>query len=371
MRIATFKLENMFDRPRAMNLATWAEGRPALEAHQRLNELFNRATYNAATKRQILELLEQQGLLRTDSGPWMKLRKIRGKLIHRPNNGAPTIVAGGRSSWIGWVELHTESVSDTARLNTARVMNVVNADVLAVVEADDRPGLVLFNSSVLPLVGAAPYEHVHLFDGNDDRGIDVGLVTRAAFPIRGLRSHVDDRTPSGARTFSRDCPEYEVELPDGSRLWVLVNHLKSKGYGSPASNNARRRLQAERVRALVDEHLAAGDENVVVLGDLNDTPGSDPLAPLLAEGSVLRDIADHPAHDDGGRPGTHGNCTASGKLDYILVSPALWQRVTAAGIERRGMWGGANGTLWPHFDEVASAIDAASDHAAVWVELAD
>jgi endonuclease/exonuclease/phosphatase family metal-dependent hydrolase len=33
------------------------------------------------------------------------------------------------------------------------------------------------------------------------------------------------------------------------------------------------------------------------------------------------------------------------------------------------MWGGKNGTLWPHFDEVVSADTSASDHAAVWVEL--
>ena len=53
----------------------------------------------------------------------------------------------------------------------------------------------------------------------------------------------------------------------------------------------------------------------------------------------------------------------------ILLSPELFGKVKAAGVERRGMWGGAKGTLWPHFLEVTRAEEAASDHAAVWVEL--
>ncbi len=71
----------------------------------------------------------------------------------------------------------------------------------------------------------------------------------------------------------------------------------------------------------------------------------------------------------GGRPGTHGNCTASSKIDYILLSADLFVRIRSAGVERRGMWGGVNGTLWPHFPEVEKAMDAGSDHAALWVDI--
>jgi hypothetical protein len=34
------------------------------------------------------------------------------------------------------------------------------------------------------------------------------------------------------------------------------------------------------------------------------------------------------------------------------------------------MWGGKNGTLWPHYPEVKGPKDVASDHAALWVDLA-
>ena len=85
--------------------------------------------------------------------------------------------------------------------------------------------------------------------------------------------------------------------------------------------------------------------------------------------SPLKDIAEFQGIQDGGRPGTHGNCTASSKIDYILLSPSLFQKLTAAGIERRGMWGGKNGTLWPHFPEVDMEMHAGSDHAALWAEI--
>jgi hypothetical protein len=33
------------------------------------------------------------------------------------------------------------------------------------------------------------------------------------------------------------------------------------------------------------------------------------------------------------------------------------------------VWGGVNGTLFPCYDEMKKAVDAASDHAAIWAEI--
>jgi hypothetical protein len=35
------------------------------------------------------------------------------------------------------------------------------------------------------------YRHVMLVDGNDDRGIDVGIMTKPGFEIGDIRSHVE------------------------------------------------------------------------------------------------------------------------------------------------------------------------------------
>lgn len=369
MKVASFNLENMFDRAKAMNNATWAEGKSALEAHSELNVLINQPVYDEATQRRILDLLDEQEILTKDEGPLLRIRKIRGKFVKRARDGTVTVEAAGRDDWIGWVELVTEAVEERATENTARVIATVNPDILGVIEAEDRTTLRLFNTAVMPAVQGAPYDHAMLIDGNDERGIDVGLLTRDPYAILSIRTNVDAVDAKGV-IFSRDCAEYEIAMLDGVPMWVLVNHLKSKGYGRQGDNDARRLRQAQRVRELVDAHLAAGHERVVVLGDLNDKPDAKTLAPLLGSGTPLHDVATlATGYDDGGRPGTHGNCTAASKFDYILLSSALFARATAAGIERRGMWGGTKGTLWPHFPEVREAKDAASDHAAVWVEL--
>jgi len=193
-------------------------------------------------------------------------------------------------------------------------------------------------------------------------------MTRAAHPLLGIRSHVDDVDSSNRQIFGRDCPEYVVRLSATEEVTVLVNHFKSKGYGNQDDNDLKRRRQATRVAALYEALRADGVDNVVVLGDLNDTPDSVPLRPLLA-GTDLRDITEHPAFVSDGRIGTYANGTAKQKIDYVLLSPALYDRVVGGAIFRMGVWGGKNGTLFPHYPTMTSATHAGSDHAAIYADI--
>jgi endonuclease/exonuclease/phosphatase family metal-dependent hydrolase len=206
-----------------------------------------------------------------------------------------------------------------------------------------------------------------VIDGNDDRGIDVGVMTKVGYEIVSIRSHVDDTDDAG-EIFSRDCPEYKIVTPTGAHLTVLVNHLKSKGFGTASDSNAKRERQAQRVKEIYERLIADGEENVAVLGDLNDTPGSGPLAPLLQQ-TDLEDISQHPAFTNDGRPGTYGNGTKSQKIDYVLLSPALFDKVIGGAVFRLGVWGGKNGTLFPHYETMTRAIHAASDHAAIYADI--
>jgi len=369
VRIGAFNLENLFDRAKALNLGSWSEGKPILDAYARLNALFAKATYSPADKKKIVDGLTALGLDKRDGGgDYVILRQNRGRLLKRPKSGAPEVVANGRGEWIGWLELKTEAVNEVATRNTARVVADVGADALAVVEAEDRTALRRFNDNVLAVQQGWRYDHIMLIDGNDERGIDVGTLTRAGHAIVDLRSHVDDADDKG-QIFSRDCAEYEIETASGARILLLVNHLKSKGFGPSASSNEKRRRQTTRVRQIYDERRAAGMAAIAVLGDFNDTPDSDPLAPLLGQGSELKDVSAHPAFQGDGRPGTFGNGTKSEKFDYILLSPELFAKVTQAGVFRKGVWGGKNGTLFEHYDTITKAEEAASDHAAIWVDV--
>ena len=365
MRLASFNVENLFSRARAMNQETWAEGKVILNEFSKLNKLLQSANYTPAIKTKILDSLEVLNLLNSDESKFVLLRQNRGHLIKRPASG-PVIVANGRGDWIGWLELKTEAVNELATRMTAKVIGEVNADVLAVIEAEDRVALRHFHDQLLK-PGGITYRGIMLIDGNDERGIDVGLFTKQGFEVQTIVSHVDD-AKDGKTIFSRDCAEYLVQVSPTKRLLLLVNHFKSKGFGSPAESNARRKAQAQRVKEIYDQRRAEGVDLIAVVGDLNDTPGSDPLKPLIAN-TNLKDIFEHPEFDDGGRPGTFGNSTASNKIDYLLLSPELFARVTAGHVFRKGIWGGVNGTLFPHFDEMTAAIHAASDHAAIVADI--
>jgi len=379
MRIASFNVESFFERPVAMApktkalnessgaLAEWKPGASVLDAFAQLNDLLAKDTYEPADKAAIVDLLKQLGLRSSDESKWVVLRQNRGRLLRRSPGKDPVVVATGRSSWLGWVELKKEPLSDVSIQNTGRVLMELAADVQGIVEAESRIALVGVSRAVLPNVGGTPFEHVMLIDGNDERGIDVGIMTRNGWELADIRSHVDDADAQGL-IFSRDCAVYTV-TNGMQRIVVLLNHLKSKGYGNQADNNAKRLRQATRVTGIYQELRAGGEENVAVVGDFNDFPGSAPLQPLLA-GTDLKDVGEHPKFSaDAKRPGTFGNCTAKEKFDYILLSPKLFAKVTGGAVLRKGVWGGTNGTLWPHYPEIQRQVDQASDHAAIYADI--
>ncbi|HEX6667792.1 MAG TPA: endonuclease/exonuclease/phosphatase family protein [Solirubrobacterales bacterium] len=262
-----------------------------------------------------------------------------------------------------------EEINDVATNNTAAVIADVNPDILAVVEAEDRLALVRFSDYVLKSSQGADksFKHAMLIDGNDSRGIDVGLFTKESCPIVGMRSHVDDPGVSGYPLFSRDCAECEVEAGD-EKILLLVNHLKSKGYGGQEENDKRRKAQAKRVKEIYEERIAEGIENIVVLGDPNDTPDLPPLAPLLKE-TTLKEANELPGWVWGEREGTWSE-SQNTKFDYLLLSPALAGKVKAGGVNRKGVWHAPNAdNPWETLPTLKEPEQAASDHAAVWVEL--
>ena len=57
MRLASFNLENLFDRAKAFNEDTIAEGKVVLDKFGQLNKLFAKSTYSDADKTKILNVL--------------------------------------------------------------------------------------------------------------------------------------------------------------------------------------------------------------------------------------------------------------------------------------------------------------------------
>jgi len=362
LRIASFNLENLFTRPAAMAEGSGPEGQQAIDDHAELSAIIAKLAYSPADKQRLIELERRYRFAdsNTPANALLVLNTLRERLYSKSHSGEVSVVAAGRMSWTGWFELPHTNIEWRATHNTARVIAEVNPDILVCVEAEDRITLKRFNEQLLAAQFERGFPHVMLVDGNDDRGIDVGILSR--HPISGVRSHIDDRNPNGQRTFSRDCAEYVIELSGGRRLVILANHFKSKRGGNDHTAQAKRLAQATRAHEIAKQALAISPL-VLLAGDLNDTPDSAQLAPLWHDG--FQDVQTHPSYPTD-RPGTFDNGAAANKIDYLIMSPSLQPLLQRAAIERRGTY---HPHLWTPFDSVTSAADNASDHHLVWADF--
>ena len=66
MRIASYNVENLFSRAKALNLETWAEGRDILGEYARLNTILQNPVYSAADRKAIIQSLKVLGLEKSD-----------------------------------------------------------------------------------------------------------------------------------------------------------------------------------------------------------------------------------------------------------------------------------------------------------------
>jgi exonuclease III len=222
------------------------------------------------------------------------------------------------------------------------------------------------------------FDRLVLIDGNDPRGIDVGLMLRAGFPgeIVEVRTHVDENKKGAQRgvkrsasrgfgymasnaLFSRDCLEVDVAV-NGATLTLLVNHLKAQDGGT--THVARRSAQAERVAQLVTANSSAG-RKPIVLGDLNvDVKQKDGSLDALVKHKKLRDT-----NTTGDWTHYYASEKKVSRLDYILVDKTL--PTAPVEIVRRGLTTKCKQYAGERFPTIGPEHTEASDHCVVVAEI--
>jgi endonuclease/exonuclease/phosphatase family metal-dependent hydrolase len=356
LRIATYNLNNLFERASVLELEGFSpEAKNVLNDITTLQSLLSEDDYSGATGKSIVLLIKKYfGANGKKENNFFYINEVKNKL-YGISGGELVLKPEGRQDWLGWIELKKQSVNDIATQNTARVVKTVDADIMCVVEVENRTALGNFNKFLLD----NHYKYNLLIDGNDNRGIDVGILSQ--HEIVNIETHIyDSYKDSNGRTqriFSRDCAHYTIKIGENT-IHLFCNHFKSKGYGSPVSNNARRLKQSETVNKIIKQ-FDLKKEFVVVAGDLNDNPNSAPLAPLLTN-SGLVNIVDLFGLEN---TGTYEN--KKDQFDYLLVSKALSENFVKGSIERRGIFSKSS----DRFETVTSKANQASDHAAVWAEF--
>jgi hypothetical protein len=93
MKLASYNVENLFQRAVAMNTTNTEEGTAALNMHHEMNQILSKAVYSPDDKAWILKLMKDLGILKKDDGgDWVVLRQNRGHLVTRRKNGTVEVV---------------------------------------------------------------------------------------------------------------------------------------------------------------------------------------------------------------------------------------------------------------------------------------
>lgn len=313
-----------------------------------LNNLFSRYNFGA----EISELLSTStgGITLTFNEGEFMARSFMGRLVR---------------------EKDEEDTKEIAR----RIRDVMNVDVLAVQEVEHIEILKQFNQAYLGNL----YPHIVLVEGNDQRLIDVGILSK--LPIGAITSHqaaVHPEDPN-QRVFSRDLLQVEILNNNREKLFNLYNtHLKShfvpfdqdQEQGAIEANQRRRR-QAETIARIISR-VERPNSRFVLTGDMNDPPDSDFLAPMLTvDGQPLVNTLIEPKETRPSKTETPGqgdgpqNTAWTSRFnppglelpryelfDQVWVSQALADRFGNPTIDRRTKHGGDG-----------------SDHDPVWINL--
>jgi exonuclease III len=312
-----------------------------------LNNLFSRFNFQAELG--ALPPSRSGGLELTFSDDEVHVRTFMGRLVRRKGPG---------------------ETADIVR----RILEM-NLDVLAVQEVEHIEILREFNRDEL----GGLYRYQVLLEGNDPRLIDVGILSKRRIGAIGSHQTAEHPARPGERVFGRDLMQVEVLDERGEKLLTLYNtHMKSQyvPFGTDPEEgarraNERRRQQAEMTARILTAHERKGGRFMLV-GDMNDTPESAQLAPMLTvDGEALVDglaapVETRPAKPDSPSQGpgpanarwTHRFNPPGAEpphyelFDQVWLSRALGPRLVSAHIDRRSKHGGDG-----------------SDHDPAWVVL--
>ncbi len=169
--------------------------------------------------------------------------------------------------------------SETSRLKVVEFLRAIDADVIALQEMDRRAALAELRLRLK--AKGLDYPHEAWVVGPDPA---IHLAVLSRFPIIKDRSHQHVSYLLDRKRFqvSRGIGEVEVQVNSRYRFVLFNVHLKSKRPVGFADQAAMRLEEARALRRLVVKRLNANpDENLLVVGDLNDTPNTDPIKDLI------------------------------------------------------------------------------------------
>jgi endonuclease/exonuclease/phosphatase family metal-dependent hydrolase len=381
-RLATFNLENLYSRPDFWD--------PQRRSDQQVGNVFFEDRDEARAAKRIAEAVLSDDKCQLTA---LALLATRADIVALQEVDSEAALRSFRESYLK--KLEGPDVAQAMR---------------AVIFRDPPPAPDAVRRAREMAIARVNYRYLHVSEGNDRRGIDIGLLARIGW--QNLTSHAaltfadldiwpegmdayregpqDDPRPVARtdRLFKRDLLEAEFII-DGRNFTLFTCHLKSMNGGRRATRVVRL-AETMAIRRLIEQRFAdhqggPAAANWAIAGDMNDyyevdgvrdlrdyhtgEPSPTALDPLLADGFAVNLMERRPAEE---RWTTyHPPDDVYTQLDYILVSPALAQANPHAVPEviRQGQPFRAARHAGPRFPRIGWDRPKSSDHCPVVVEL--
>ena len=174
--------------------------------------------------------------------------------------------------------LTEEEYARKMQLIAGQIKNV-NADIVALCEIE--------NEAILSeLANKCGYEYHYLVEGNDERGINVAMMSKLEAEYTSNRNMKVPYKGNPNYKFSRDCPVAKITLGD-KNVYILINHLKSM-LGDPIKTEQKRIAQVGGILDIIDRIYQTDKMPYIILtGDFNSHRMTEPLNILQKAGLTI------------------------------------------------------------------------------------
>lgn len=370
MKIATFNIQNLFHRDKSLlekpfgkNLTDWIN---------ELDTLMLQPSKSLISQDRMRELSFLIGFEKSSPRPYAVLRRKAGFLYMKGLCHSIDNKAGELTDWNGWIELQTVPIHPKATHHKAQVIADVNPDILLLQEIEDRASFEDFNQLILPEFDCKPYEHSFVVQGNDMNSLEMGIALRKGYNLEAVRTHnINDTVNDDGKNLI----EYEISTPSKETIWLLNAYLQKAKTDKKQWDKIRKK-QIAKIAEVYNKLISEGKTNVVIAGTFNAPSYCDTLSPLI-QNTDLKDITKHLSFEvdiDKGDDSTYFRLGAYRmgvnikQKDYMLFSPALFNKMKDSGLNRRAMWPEKR-PQWSIYKSVSNKNVAASENPLVWGKI--
>jgi endonuclease/exonuclease/phosphatase family metal-dependent hydrolase len=231
-----------------------------------------------------------------------------------------TVCDSGKCTGGDFEDLPTQAEFDAKTDALAKGIALIDPDIISLEEVETQGCLDALNAKLATMGKGFPI--AHLGETGSSGSVDVAVLARGA--LTEIKTHRDVpliEADGTTTTFTREF--LEMRMTFGARNVIMfAAHFRSQVTDDPA----RRLAEAKAAQAIMAKTSTDLPDSLVLLGgDLNDKPGSDPINAMEAGAALLRVASDIPVDAQG----TYIFNGVKNAIDHIFVGAPQASRYVA------------------------------------------